>query len=397
MFGKHRPPATTHDPGETHVIPSEEVPAEPLEAAVQPGQAPDPAAEADTVDAAIAEAAPDPDTDTDTEEAAAEPCAVGLAWSLPPQVPAPLFTDGDLQGRASVGDVENMERMRLLPPKRRGPYRPDTIADAARLTPDVSLAAASTRGLGHLHMGVHRQDAMGYDMVNGWLVAAVADGVSNSPMSHLAADAAVQAALEATRSQLQAAVPDEADWAAVRDAAHAAVRAVGVATAAPQAAAQGIDAQTLSDRTLSDIAATTCHLLVVPLEPAENGRRRVTSIRISGDSFVWVRDAVHGWGGWIVGKETKDGMIDNRVLPLPRDVGAPGVSHLELCVGQALVLCTDGIGDLFGLGRQPVACHLFHAWAAPRSLPEIVQDLTFVNANGDDDRTAIVVWTRSHA
>ncbi|MDR0591713.1 MAG: protein phosphatase 2C domain-containing protein, partial [Bifidobacteriaceae bacterium] len=76
-------------------------------------------------------------------------------------------------------------------------FTPDTIMDGWG-TGFLTLRGASVRGGSHRWEGAPRQDSFAAALVPGknWVVAAVADGVSAAPQSHIGAAAAVEAAVE---------------------------------------------------------------------------------------------------------------------------------------------------------------------------------------------------------
>ena len=79
------------------------------------------------------------------------------------------------------------------------------------------VAGASERGAGHERSGAPCQDAHGYEVAEGnYLIAAVADGAGTAPLGDIGADAAVRAAVAASRAALAHARPSFADGDAWR-------------------------------------------------------------------------------------------------------------------------------------------------------------------------------------
>lgn len=84
---------------------------------------------------------------------------------------------------------------------------------------------ASVEGKSHLRSGSPCQDAHGYCLLDGGVVAAIADGLGSSTQSHEGAQLAVSAALESLVKCLRSNVPDNIeDWRAILLAAFSEAR-----------------------------------------------------------------------------------------------------------------------------------------------------------------------------
>jgi hypothetical protein len=75
------------------------------------------------------------------------------------------------------------------------------------------VVGASVRGVSHQRSGQPCQDAHSWRRVGSLLIAAVADGAGSAPLAEVGSGVAVHAALEATSSHLEGALPaDDAGW-----------------------------------------------------------------------------------------------------------------------------------------------------------------------------------------
>ena len=106
-------------------------------------------------------------------------------------------------------------------------YRPDTVFDGWS-TADFTVRLASVRGYSHRYSGLPRQDdvAMGYDPRSGFILFAVADGVSSASQSHIGAAIACTTFVETVRAGLdydgRLDLAEAVEIAAARMADHAA-------------------------------------------------------------------------------------------------------------------------------------------------------------------------------
>lgn len=301
-------------------------------------------------------------------------------------------SQGPYRGRPQVGDVGGM--LRVMPSVRSklsGSHVPDSVVDAGVLSDSVSIGVVSIKGASHHLSATPRQDSYAIGTDESWAVIAIADGVSEGKLSHVAATDAARVTVAESLRALTASTPDLIDWRDVADKAREAVRALGLRRAQQQAG--GVDpAPDISDRTIARIMATTCDVLITPVERRE-GLLRVWRIRIAGDGSFYVLDPSRGWGLLNSGKDTASSTIDNSVSdPLPLGGDNPDVEYWDLAPGQAAVLCTDGFGDVIGEGARPVGRYLFDAWQLPLDTVQLLWSASFVNTNADDDRTATIVW-----
>jgi hypothetical protein len=248
---------------------------------------------------------------------------------------------------------------------------PDTIVDGGRVA-EVTVRAASVRGLSHRQKGISRQDSYGLaaTRTDDWLVVVVADGVSAGHLSHRAA-------------QL------DLDWDAVfQDLAG---RIVGTG-----AKLLGHHADTRGDvaEAVAEAMSTTASILVCEARPT--GEHRLICGAWFGDSPVMVLER----GRWFAitgvknaGREVATSAV--AALPhLPVDGSRLPVFQHRVRSDAAVFVMTDGVGDPLGDGRGEVGEALEEAWSRPPNLYRFVEQVAFGRKSYDDDRTVVGIWPR---
>lgn len=317
-------------------------------------------------------------------------------------------------GRWVVGDAGRQALIVPLPAKP-AQTRPDTVVDGARVG-RLDYRAVSLRGLAHQHRGDPRQDAyLVRPTPNGrWLVACVADGVSEGTYSHEAADLVCQEFTRVLAVALRDA-SDKADapsvlaglpWqAAVREASEsirlAATRLVreaerrrrssgDPASAAPPEEPEQRD---LSDGEASRMMAAALVAAVVSARPGPDGRHAYVVAGVGDCAGLTLAD-----GAWTPLTHVKNQgaeIASSVVQGLPRaSAAADLVTGRSLAPGEALLLITDGIGDSLGGGRGLVGRFLASRWSTAPDLLTFAHDAAFYRRTHTDDRTAVMVWTR---
>lgn len=315
-----------------------------------------------------------------------------LRWTRPAAPNDVSVQEGVYRGRAQVGEAGAM--LRILPSIRSrlaGAFVPDSIVDSGIVSDSVSIGVVSIKGASHHLSGIPRQDAYAIGSDDSWVVIGIADGVSEGKLSHVAATEAARVAVTESIRALAAIDPAGVSWSEVGRKAREAVRALGRRRAQQQIGPTGT-APEISDRTIARIMSTTCDLLIAPTA-RKGGSLRVWRVRIAGDGSLYVLDPAQGWGLLGSGKNSASSTVDNSVGdPLPIGGERPDIESWELRPGQAIILCTDGFGDVIGEGVLPVGRYLFGAWQQPLDTTQLLFTSSFVNTNADDDRTAAIVW-----
>jgi protein phosphatase 2C-like protein len=255
----------------------------------------------------------------------------------------------------------------LLPDE---PSFPGIAADVARLG-GLDVRAASLVGPGHrcAEPALPRQDAyrLGRDPAGAHLIVAVADGMSDSALSHVGANVAVTALVARLRADLGEGVP--LDGPSIFLAA----------------ARQMVGAAVQREATEHEVR---CAALVaaVPARPAADGRRSVW--------LSWVAD-VGAWtriqSGWERVAGDEDGGLDQGQLTefLPFHPAKANSTTVVLEPGAVLALATDGIGTVF---REGAAAWFAERWTGPPHITSFVEEVGYESRGQLDDRTAVVIW-----
>jgi hypothetical protein len=298
-------------------------------------------------------------------------------------------------GRWVVGDPGRQSQVQARPATT-AQSRPDTTIDGASVG-YITYRAVSLRGLSHWSEGKPRQDAYLLRVTNDgqWLVGCVADGVSKSPYSHMAADIACRETTKCIAKALDGQPPiadsetwpklaDELPWQQAVDEANAAMVAK---------AGTGLPAEQHESLTVAQVRgamATTAVVFAVAATPAGDGRLPFALVVAAGDSSALVLSQGR-WYPVTAVKNAGSDMASNAVLALPREVEvAPHVSFLR--PGDALAVVTDGIGDPMGSGAGEVGRFLAARWSRPPDLLAFAGHAAFYRRGFADDRTAAVVW-----
>jgi serine/threonine protein phosphatase PrpC len=246
----------------------------------------------------------------------------------------------------------------------------------------MTVRGVSLRGHVHRHQGVPRQDDFAvHHLPDGRVIVAVADGVSQSPQSHLGSSTAVTQAADWIRSHLG---HDTAalDWPAL-------IKNTAYALAARAQLLFELD-EPDPVRAEQELATT---LICAVIEPVQPGLLRAHLVSV-GDSSAWVLTAgkFHDVLG---GKNHIDGGIaSSAVSALPRVPTQITPTVLEFLGDAVLLIGTDGIGDPLGSGEGSVG-NLFRdvlTRPSPPSLIEFAHAVDFSRETFDDDRTLVALW-----
>lgn len=241
---------------------------------------------------------------------------------------------------------------------------PDTVLDGGRLGP-LEVRAASTRGTSHRCDGTVRQDALGLlTHRDGFLLAAVADGLGSASDSHRGAQLAVTHSLDYVSWALDRRRMSEVDLEAAIDAADRAIRAAG-----PR----------------PEERASTLTVAVTSVEPYDFCHEfRVA--RVGDGSAFLLSD---GEFRQLFGGKDAD-VHDTRTACLSDRAGAVEMVESRLEPGQALVLVSDGVG--IPLTVPEIATYLAECWSEPPGPVEFLHAMQFRAKSFDDDRSAVVIW-----
>lgn len=311
-------------------------------------------------------------------------------WIMPP-APA-VITTVDHGTRAGV-DALGPGATSVMPER-----RPVAVQEASTAGPafaldtlecsGLTLAFASIRGLGHEDFGRPRQDYAAIAQEGRYLIAAMADGVSEARFSHVGASVACRAAMAAVQGQLERQVPlDDIDWRGVTEEVRTMLR-----RRARVMLGRDDEADT-DDRECALLLGTTAEVLVVDAEASEPEFVRAT---LAGDGYAFVLDTERGLRPLGSTKsEDEAGLLSSEVTPLPAQPGegypivSRGTLHRET---QAVLVTTDGIGDDMADGDSPIAGYLWERLRRPVPPYELLRVVSYLRRQSNDDRTAMLLW-----
>jgi hypothetical protein len=266
-------------------------------------------------------------------------------------------------------------------PPARGMYMPDTSYDGWSCG-HLTVRLASVRGYAHRYHGIPRQDeaVVAFDAETGAVVAAVADGVSSAPHSHLGAATACESAVGATLRQL-AGGADRVDWREVVGEVAAEIYAYGRDLLGDPSPAVG---------EVEKLLATT--LVVGCVRPAGDGL--LASLAQVGDSTGWVLAQDRFYPVLESKLRPDQQVISSAVDPLPRVPDSITQNEFTLPEGSVLLIGTDGFGDPLGDGTGMVGELFARHLQTPPPARAFAHLLDFSRETFDDDRTLVALWPR---
>lgn len=267
---------------------------------------------------------------------------------------------------------------------------PDTALDFLTHGP-LEVRACSSRGWSHRFLGTPRQDSFCLWADDRVLVIGVADGVSESPQSQVAAETGARSAVKLAADAVARA--GNVDWANL--SRRVSLRIIDEAEYRQIASAAG-DNPSIEDRLRAtrQAMATTLIVAVIRMTPTPEGFPCEVGV-VAGDSAAYVLSdgSLRPVSG---GKDQSGPITSSHVRPLPGAVEPESV-HFHLRPGEALVVGTDGIGDIVGDGTGEAALVLAERWAQPPTIDRFLCDVNAYRRTFDDDRTAVAVWVSADA
>lgn len=235
------------------------------------------------------------------------------------------------------------------------------------------------------------------------------DGVSEGPLSHLAAELVCDALTDVIVDEFDRIEPGIAErawtatleglaWPEAVERANDAVRkqfrtllerkrrATGVSEDEEAAARVPFDAR------VRHTMSATAMMLVAATEPANDGTYPVALANVAGDSAAFA--LFNGrWNPLSDIKNEGANIVSGAVRSLPVEVAVQPQAW-RFSPGAMLVMMTDGLGDPLGKGTGVVGAFLSDKWMAPPDVLAFAGHLSFYRRSFADDRTAVAVWFR---
>jgi hypothetical protein len=265
------------------------------------------------------------------------------------------------------------------------PGVPDTVIDFATIEP-FEVRACATRGMSHRQVGTPRQDWFAVAATDDWLALAVADGVSQAPLAHIASETASRAAVKLALDALVHYGPIDWDVIGRRISMAIAREATFRGLVPPHTDDEEVDELL---RVVREHMCTTLVVAGIARHPSLDGRHLVRVAVIAGDSGAF---SIHDGAFRQVagGKDADSEIASTSVRPLP---GHTRITELStfLDTDRPFFLMSDGIGDPLG-GSAAFSVDLAGRWVSPPTAADFLADLNFFRRTYDDDRTAVGVW-----
>jgi len=291
--------------------------------------------------------------------------------------------------------IGELGRMNEIKPKYAGAfgYRPDNTIDRIDVG-KLTLGAVSLRGIMHQDLAKPRQDALAFSVTDDrkYLIAAIADGVSAATLSHIGADFAVSAILKLINTVLKKNKEslNDIDWQSIYEDLHA-----QFIDRSAKLAKQGLFKVIgkANPAKYAEVLGTTAEALIIAIQPDKLGKHDFLRVVFAGDGSGYTLDPEKGWCILSSGKDNSGEIADSSVVPLPIECeGAPWLFAGHISENQAVMIATDGIGDL-GIGSEnDTSVFLQKMLSRPASSIELLKAFSVLIRYKDDDRTAVIVW-----
>jgi serine/threonine protein phosphatase PrpC len=269
----------------------------------------------------------------------------------------------------------------------------DTVLDGVLLQgaddrPPMVLRAASARGRAHRFTGRVRQDAYAFRCDGRYVVAAVADGMSSRPLSHVAANVVSQHGCHLVAKLLETTAPDALDWAEVLRVL--AAKVINAGRRRMQVAAQPRVVEPDREEVARELA-TTVLFAVVDMRPAVDGHP--VHLLAYGDTSAWVLRSGVRWEPQHPVKNQGAAVASSATDALPYLPGQPPrVVRTRLAPTDVLLLVSDGVADPLDDGTGSVGEFLAAHWRCPPEPLAFAAHVDFARRSHDDDRTAVAIW-----
>lgn len=236
----------------------------------------------------------------------------------------------------------------------------------------IAIRAASVRGLAHRESSAVRQDhySIVHDAASGLVAGAVADGVGSKAHSHIAARVACRTVTESLLSNFEG---------------HVDLRAAFLN------AANAVE----STSSISGLEMATT-LLAFALEVGREADTVLTlTLATVGDTSAWSFSRAGGFGPMFGGKNGRSdgGLATTKSRALNSDaVEHIKVQQIEVQPGDAVLLCTDGVGDLLEAAHSKLGAYFANVWQEIPTALNFAAHIGFGLKSFIDDRTGVLIW-----
>lgn len=334
-----------------------------------------------------------------------EDASVAADMSSPEPVDTAVTVErGFLRGAAYLGDDGETRRYDdFVPHMATNIYQQrETIGSVVDVSKHngVVIGVAATRGMAHQRPNepTVRQDSVAYstDASGRYLIAAIADGVSQSKASAYGSMTAVRVAIDTVQRQLEEGMMLEN------------IRWEDVIVRIRDAMTKWYETYHVSRerRNLASMAATlgtTCEVVVVDTVPDQGKGIPVVRAVLAGDGAGYMLRPdgsgipIEPLGVW----ELKDGDYDTsrvNALPLDQPDLRERIRTWIINPGECMIVVTDGIGKDMGDGRGRVSKYIHDclitrgATDNPITQTELLETIQYVAPGSEDDRSVIALW-----
>ncbi|MGN7226471.1 protein phosphatase 2C domain-containing protein [Dietzia maris] len=234
----------------------------------------------------------------------------------------------------------------------------------------IAIRAASVRGISHRASSDVRQDhySVIHEAGRGLVAGAVADGVGSKAHSHIAAQVACRTVTESLLSNSE----DDTDLPSAFLEAANSVKSVS--------STSGLE------------MATT--LLAFVLEVGEESNP-VLKLATVGDTSAWRFSGAAGFRRLAGGKGgSQDATLASTATTALSSVSVDNldVHQVEVQPGDAVFLCTDGVGDLLEAAHSKLGAYFADVWDEIPTALNFAAQISFGLRTYTDDRTGILIW-----
>lgn len=297
-----------------------------------------------------------------------------------------------------LGDMEGAVKQIPFLAKQpdRGTHRSDWISDIAQIG-ELTVMATSMRGSSHYAFNNVRQDA--YAIGNGggsdgdeWLITAIADGVSASPLSHGLADYMVRQTILTVEDALRANdIRFERNyWEKIN------LKLIELSIEYCRRKIKPSQKDTYPLESLAGKWATTLEYAVIQTKKTSDSQtRKFVYVSVAGDSSAYILNKKKGWKVIKHGKQDYD-KIDKNVVVTPLPLTPATSETFLICNGELpsddyFIMVTDGLGDQIRFGDTPFGGFFQQSVQRCTNLSEFLKCASIAGSQADDDRTIILV------